>query len=261
MGKRSYDRGALELRPLVITPDVLPHAEGSAMIEFGKTKVLCAATVEESVPKFLAGKSVGWVTAEYDMLPRSTLTRTQRSRGANGVKGRTQEIQRLVGRALRAAVDTAALGPRQITVDCDVLVADGGTRTASITGGYVALALAMKWLHHKGLIVSPSTLQVAAISVGVVGGEVRVDLDYEEDSGADVDMNVVMTSANEFIEVQGTGEKSGFDRKTLDAMLAAAAPALDRLFSAQRQAVGASAAIHDPRPEGARRGTVTQVER
>jgi ribonuclease PH len=251
--KRSYDRSPLEMRPLTITPDTVPHAEGSATVEFGKTKVLCAASVEESVPRFLVGKGSGWVTAEYEMLPRSTLTRTSRSRGANGVKGRTQEIQRLVGRALRAAVDLTTLGPRTITIDCDVLIADGGTRTASITGGYVALALALKWIHGKGLMKAPpSTLQVAALSVGMIAGEVLVDLDYEEDSGADVDMNVVMTSAKELIEVQGTGEKSGFQRAQLDAMLDAALPVIDRIFAGQRHAIGESAALHDPRPAAAR---------
>jgi ribonuclease PH len=240
---RSFGRTSLETRPVKITPDTVPYAEGSALVEFGNTKVLCSATIEESVPKFLQGKGQGWVTAEYDMLPRATHTRNQRARGPNGVKGRTQEIQRLIGRALRAAIDTSALGSRSITVDCDVLQADGGTRTASITGGYVALALAMKWLHRKGLVkVSPATLQVAAISVGVVGGEVRVDLDYEEDSGADVDLNVVMTANDEFVEVQGTGEKTGFARAQLDAMLNAAAPAMQTLFAAQRRAIAESKA-------------------
>jgi ribonuclease PH len=238
---RSYGRTALEARPIIITPDAVPHAEGSALVEFGNTKVLCAATVEESVPKFLQGKGQGWITAEYDMLPRSTNTRTQRSRGANGVKGRTQEIQRLIGRALRSAVDLSVVGSRSITVDCDVISADGGTRTASITGGYVALALAMKWLHRRGLVkVSPATLQVAAISVGIIDGEVRVDLDYIEDSGADVDLNVVMTANEEFVEVQGTGEKTGFGRKQLDGMLDAAQPALQQIFTLQRRAIGDS---------------------
>ena len=240
--ERSFGRTAADPRPITITPDAVPQAEGSALIAMGNTRVLCAASVEESVPRFLQGKGTGWVTAEYDMLPRSTLTRTQRSRGANGLKGRTQEIQRLVGRALRAAVDLEALGPRTITVDCDCLSADGGTRTASITGGYVALALAMKWLHRRNLLKgSPSTLQVAAISVGIVGGNVLVDLDYVEDSSADVDLNVVMTGNKELVEVQGTGEKAGFPRSALEAMLTASEPALDLLFKAQREAIGAAA--------------------
>lgn len=221
-----------------ITPDAVPYAEGSALVEFGETKVLCAATVEEQVPKFLVGKNAGWVTAEYDMLPRATLTRSSRARGNREVKGRTHEIQRLIGRALRAAVDLKTLGPRQITVDCDVLVADGGTRTAAISGAYVALSLAVKWLHSRDLVSSPATMQVAAVSVGVIGGEVRVDLDYLEDSNADVDMNVVMTGNRELIEVQGTGEKTGFVRAVLDQMLDASMPALDALFKAQREAIG-----------------------
>ena len=238
---RSYGRTNFETRPITITPDAVPNAEGSALVEFGNTKVLCAATVEESIPKFLQGKGQGWITAEYDMLPRATNTRSQRSRGANGVKGRTQEIQRLIGRALRSAVDLSVVGPRSITIDCDVIQADGGTRTASITGGYVALALAMKWMHRRGMVkISPATLQVAALSVGIVDGEVRVDLDYIEDSSADVDLNVVMTANDEFVEVQGTGEKTGFPRKSLDGMLDAAQPALQHIFTLQRRAIGES---------------------
>lgn len=242
MRKRSFGRGPLEGRPVKITPNAVAYAEGSALVEIGDTRVLCAATVDETVPKFLMGKNAGWVTAEYSMLPRSTLTRTQRERGNVAVKGRTQEIQRLIGRALRAAVNLESMGPRQITVDCDVLQADGGTRTASITGGYVALALALKWMHKKGMIANaPSTMQVAAISVGLVDGEVFVDLDYPEDSTADVDLNVVTTANGELIEVQGTGERSGFPRETLTKMLDASGPAIDRLFQVQRHAVGAAA--------------------
>ena len=242
MRERSGKRGSLDPRPIKITPGAVPYAEGSALIEVGDTRVLCAATVDETVPKFLAGKNSGWVTAEYSMLPRATLTRTQRDRGPGGVKGRTQEIQRLIGRALRAAVSLEKMGPRQITVDCDVLQADGGTRTASITGGYVALALALKWMHKKGIIASPpSTLQVAAISVGLIDGEVFVDLDYPEDSTAEVDLNVVMTANGELVEVQGTGERAGFPRETLTKMLDASGPAIEKLFAAQRHAVGAAA--------------------
>ncbi|HVO30766.1 MAG TPA: ribonuclease PH [bacterium] len=238
---RSYGRGNLEARPVKITPDAVPHAEGSALVEFGDTRVLCAATVEENIPKWLQGKGGGWVTGEYDMLPRSTHTRTQRSRGAHGVKGRTHEIQRLIGRALRAGIDLTAIGPRTITVDCDVISADGGTRTAAVTGGFVAMALAARWIHRRGLVKEPiATLQVAAISVGVIAGEVKVDLDYSEDSNADVDSNLVMTANKEFIEVQGTGERTGFERKTLDAMIDAALPALDQLFVLQRRSIGES---------------------
>ena len=241
MRERSGKRSASDPRPLKITPGAVGYAEGSALIEIGNTRVLCAATVEEQIPKFLQGKNSGWVTAEYSMLPRATNTRTQRERGPHGMKGRTQEIQRLIGRALRAAVNLETLGPRQITVDCDVLQADGGTRTAAITGGYVALTLAMKWLQKKGLVASPSTLQVAAISVGLVDGSVFVDLDYGEDSTAEVDLNVVMTANGELVEVQGTGERAGFPRETLTKMLDAATPAIDKLFAAQRHAVGSAA--------------------
>jgi len=242
MRERSGKRGPLEGRPVKITPHAVAYAEGSALVEIGDTRVLCSATVDETVPKFLQGKSSGWVTAEYSMLPRATLTRSQRERGNTAVKGRTQEIQRLIGRALRAAVNLESMGPRQITVDCDVLQADGGTRTASITGGYVALALALKWMHKKGMIqAAPSTMQVAAISVGVIDGHVFVDLDYPEDSTADVDLNVVTTANGELIEVQGTGERAGFPRETLNKMLDAAGPAIDVLFAAQRHAVGAAA--------------------
>ena len=240
--KRSWDRGPLDGRPIKITPNAVAYAEGSALVEIGDTRVLCAATVDETVPKFLMGKNAGWVTAEYSMLPRSTLTRTQRERGNVAVKGRTQEIQRLIGRSLRQALDFGKLGERTVWIDCDVLQADGGTRTASITGGYVALALALKWMHKKGILAtSPSTLQVAAISVGLVEGTVFVDLDYPEDSTADVDLNVVMTANGELVEVQGTGERSGFPRETLTKMLDAAGPAIDKLFQAQRHAVGAAA--------------------
>ncbi len=235
---RSYERGATEIRPMTITAGAAPQAEGSALIELGRTRVLCTATVEEQVPRFLQGKGTGWITAEYDMLPRATQTRTPRARGPAGVKGRTHEIQRLIGRSLRAAVDLASIGPRTITIDCDCLVADGGTRTASITGGYVALALALKWMAKTGrMAAQPATLQVAAISVGLVDGEVRVDLDYDEDSRAEVDLNVVMTANRELIEVQGTGERSGFSRELLGRMLDGAEAATDRLFAAQRQAV------------------------
>src|SRR5450631_1184496 len=198
---RPDGRGLDQLRPTHIEINALPYAEGSALITAGDTRVLCAASVEERVPQFRKGSGRGWVTAEYAMLPRATLTRSERDGRRGRVDGRVQEIQRLIGRSLRAAVDFSRLGERSIYIDCDVLSADGGTRTASITGGYVALALAMKWLHRQGTIkVSPATLQVAAISGGVVAGEVRVDLDYVEDSSAEVDLNVVMTANGEFVE-------------------------------------------------------------
>src|SRR5947209_20037148 len=193
-----------QLRPVHLTVDFLDHAEGSVLIEMGKTRVLCAASVEEKVPPFLEGKGQGWVTAEYNMLPRATHTRSTRERDGR-VSGRTQEIQRLIGRSLRAVVDMAALGPRTITLDCDVLQADGGTRTASITGAYVALYRACSLLVKRGVLpLHPLKTSVAAVSVGVVGGEILLDLCYEEDSRADVDFNVVMTAQHQFVEVQGT---------------------------------------------------------
>jgi ribonuclease PH len=208
------------------------------IIEFGKTRVLCAASIEDRQPGFLRGTQSGWVTAEYSMLPRSTHTRTAREveRGRPG--GRTQEIQRLVGRSLRAVVDMELLGPRTITIDCDVLQADGGTRTASITGGYVALALALKTLTDPGTI-SPSVLtgQVAAVSVGVVDGQSVLDLCYEEDFAAEVDFNVVMTGTNDFVEVQGTAEGKPFSREKLDELLDLARHGVTELFEAQRTVI------------------------
>ena len=224
-----------ELRPITITTGAQAYAEGSCIIEFGMTRVLCSASIEDRQPAFLRGTQSGWVTAEYSMLPRSTHTRTQREveRGRPG--GRTQEIQRLVGRSLRGIVDLELLGPRTITVDCDVLQADGGTRTASVTGGYVALALALKKLTDDGT-VSPSVLagQVAAVSVGVVQGLNVLDLNYEEDFAAEVDFNVVMTGANEFVEVQGTAEGKPFSRETLDGLLDLARHGVSHLFQAQK---------------------------
>ena len=193
-----------------ITVDYLDYAEGSVLIEAGKTRVLCTASVEEKVPPFLEGKGQGWVTAEYDMLPRATHTRTSRERSGK-ISGRTQEIQRLIGRSLRAAVDMQALGPRTITLDCDVIQADGGTRTASVTGAYIALHRACSLLVKRGILpVLPIRTAVAAISVGVVKGDILLDLCYAEDSQADVDFNVVMTAEHKFIEVQGTGEGGVF---------------------------------------------------
>ncbi|HPH65704.1 MAG TPA: ribonuclease PH [Kofleriaceae bacterium] len=223
-----------ELRPLEIVPHFQKHAEGSALIKLGSTWVLCAASVEESVPPWMKGKGSGWLTAEYAMLPRSTHTRSKRDPG-----GRGKEIQRLIGRALRAAVDLKKLGERTINVDCDVLCADGGTRVSSITGAWIAIAFAIQKLVKDGKLADMSALlpPVAAVSVGVVNGEVVLDLPYEEDSKAEVDMNVVMNADGGLIEVQGTGEHGTFDRKQLDAMLNVAAVGIEQLVAAQRKAI------------------------
>jgi ribonuclease PH len=224
-----------QLRPLEIIPGFQKHAEGSALIKLGDTWVLCAASVENGVPPFLAGKNQGWLTAEYAMLPRSTHTRSKRDPG-----GRGKEIQRLIGRSLRAAIDLGQLGERTIAVDCDVLSADGGTRVASITGAWVALALALQKLVTNRQLPDLRALRppVAAISVGIVGGEVVLDLPYVEDSKADVDMNVVGDESGKLIEVQGTAEHGTFDRKQLDAMLELALAGLRQLAAAQRASCG-----------------------
>jgi ribonuclease PH len=225
-----------ELRQLTITPGAAPYAEGSALIVCGNTRVLCAATVEESVPGWLRGQGRGWVTAEYALLPRATHTRNRRER--NGAGGRTKEIERLIGRSLRAAVSLPALGERLITVDCDVLQADGGTRTASITGGYVALAQACGRLVERGaLAASPLLRAVAAVSAGVVGGELLLDLDYGEDSGAEMDCNIVMTDGGAFVEVQGTAEGEPVPRERLDALIDLAAGGIRQLLAAQLAAL------------------------
>jgi ribonuclease PH len=229
-----------ELRLLEIVPHFQKHADGSALIKTGDTWVLCAASIEATVPPFLAGKGVGWVTAEYAMLPGSTHTRTRRDPG-----GRGKEIQRLIGRALRAAVTTEALGERTITVDCDVLLADGGTRVASITGAWIAIALALQAQVARGTLASTDGIlaePLAAISVGIVDGEPRLDLAYREDSRADVDMNVVMTESGTLIEVQGTAERAPFSRAQLDAMLDLAASGIRTLCAEQRRTVAAAAA-------------------
>jgi len=234
---RIDDRSPSQLRPVRLTVDYLDYAEGSVVIEAGKTRVLCAASIEEKVPPFLEGKGQGWVTAEYSMLPRATHTRSPRERDGR-VSGRTQEIQRLIGRSLRAAVDLDKLGPRTITLDCDVLQADGGTRTASITGAYVALHRACSQLINKGLLsVHPVRTAVAAVSVGVVGGDIMLDLCYEEDSRADVDFNVVMTAEHEFIEVQGTGEGGVFSRATMDSLVKLAEQGISELLEVQKKYV------------------------
>ncbi len=225
-----------DLRRVRIETGALAYAEGSALISTGDTRVLCAVSVEEGVPRFLRGRSQGWLTAEYAMLPRSTLTRTPRSASSGG---RAREIQRLIGRSLRAVVDLRALGERTLTVDCDVLQADGGTRTAAITGAYVAVRQALDGMDARGeLSGSPLRAALAATSVGVVAGEVLLDLCYEEDSSAEVDVNIVMTDAGDFVEVQGTAEGAPFSRATLDSMLALGKRGIDSLLAAQREALG-----------------------
>jgi ribonuclease PH len=214
------------------------HAEGSVLVEFGDTRVLCTASIEDVVPQFLRGKARGWVTAEYGMLPRATHTRTPREAAKGKQSGRTQEIQRLIGRSLRAVIDGQALGERTITIDCDVLQADGGTRTAAITGGYVALAAACEALvKRRALARSPIHGQVAAVSVGIVGGVAVLDLDYLEDSQAETDMNVVMNNGGGFIELQGTAEGHAFRRHELDALLDLASSGIQQLFALQAQAL------------------------
>jgi ribonuclease PH len=215
------------------------YAEGSVLVEFGDTRVLCTASIEEGVPGFLRGKGQGWVTAEYGMLPRATHTRGAREAARGKQSGRTQEIQRLIGRSLRAALNLSALGERTVTLDCDVLQADGGTRTASVTGAYVALADACRKLVAEKGIVNPLHGQIAAVSVGIVGGRAMLDLDYSEDSTAETDMNVVMNSGGGFIEVQGTAEGHAMRRDELDALLALATRGTEQLFELQRAALGA----------------------
>lgn len=232
---RGDGRGVDELREVILTPGYLPHAEGSALIEMGKTRVICTASVEERVPPFLRGRGQGWVTAEYAMLPRATLQRTARATGRGGPSGRTHEIQRLIGRSLRAVVDMGLLGERTITLDCDVLQADGGTRTASITGAYTAFALACQHLIKTGKIArSPIKSEVAAISVGILNGTPLLDLDYEEDSKADVDMNIICAGDGRFIEVQGTAEKEPFTRAEMDNLLELAGLGIRKLVDIQR---------------------------
>jgi ribonuclease PH len=241
MTSRPSGRAPDQLRPVRFTRRFAKHAEGSVLVEFGDTHVLCTASVEDTVPGFLRGKGQGWVTAEYGMLPRSTHTRMAREAARGKQSGRTQEIQRLIGRSLRAVVDLKALGERTITLDCDVLQADGGTRTASITGGYVALAEACERLAKRKLIAaSPLHGQVAAISVGICAGVPVLDLDYAEDSHAETDMNVVMNNGGGFVEVQGTAEGHAFRRHELDALLNLAATGIGELFALQAQALEAT---------------------
>jgi ribonuclease PH len=234
--KRLDGRAYNELRPIKIIPGYQSFAEGSALIKLGKTHVLCAVSVEERVPAFLKGSGTGWITAEYAMLPRATSTRTQRDSTVGHVTGRNQEIQRLIGRSLRAAADLTKLGERTLTVDCDVIQADGGTRTAAITGSYVALYKAMETLQNMGLLSSiPLKCAVAATSVGIVNTDMLLDLCYDEDSRAGVDFNVVMTSKGEFVEVQGTAEGKPFSKATIDDLLALAEKGIRQLFQAQQE--------------------------
>lgn len=226
-----------ELRKVVITPEVSRHAEGSVTIEMGHTRVLCTASVDTMVPKWLQGTGQGWVSAEYGMLPRSTHTRISRDKAANS--GRTQEISRLIGRSLRAAVDLKALGERQIQIDCDVLQADGGTRTAAITGGFVALAMALNFLKNQGAFPAlPLKNYVAAVSVGLLNDSLLLDLNYEEDSACGTDMNFVLTSKEEFVEVQGTAEGQTFTKKQMDQMTEAAMHGCRQLFAKQAEIIG-----------------------
>ncbi|MBS0417501.1 MAG: ribonuclease PH [Proteobacteria bacterium] len=235
---RPSNRAADELRPVTFTRRFTKHAEGSVLVQFGDTHVLCTASVEDTVPSFLRGKGQGWVTAEYGMLPRSTHTRSAREAAKGKQSGRTQEIQRLIGRSLRAVTDLKALGERTVTIDCDVLQADGGTRTASITGGFVALADACeKLVARRAIGASPLHGQIAAISVGIYNGTPVLDLDYAEDSTAETDMNVVMNNGGGFVEVQGTAEGHAFRRHELDALLNLAATGIGRLFALQTQAL------------------------
>lgn len=246
---RSDGRAPDQLRPVSIEPGFLKYAEGSALITVGNTRVLCAATVEEKVPPWLKGRGVGWVTAEYSMLPRATQERTQREAAKGRLGGRTHEIQRIIGRALRAVTDTAKLGERTVWIDCDVLQADGGTRTASVTGAYVALALALRAGDGFSGSKWPLTGMIAATSVGVVRGVPLLDLAYDEDSQAHTDMNVFMTDAGKYVEIQGTAEAAPFDRSELDVMLGLAERGIRQLFDAQRKVLTAagvpvSAGVH-----------------
>lgn len=236
---RSDQRGPADLRPLQLTPHCSMHAEGSVLIEAGHTRIICTASAEDRVPPFLRGSGKGWVTAEYGMLPRATSTRTTREASKGKVGGRTQEIQRLIGRSLRAVTRLDQLGERTVWIDCDVIQADGGTRTASITGGFVALVLALEKLRQAGTLSTlPVDDYVAAISVGIVGGMPVVDLAYEEDSSADVDMNVVKTGNGRFIEVQGTAEGEPFGQEALTELLRLADNAISTLVGLQRDVVG-----------------------
>ncbi|MBF0386873.1 MAG: ribonuclease PH [Candidatus Omnitrophica bacterium] len=234
--KRGDGRDPDQLRKITVQKNYFKHAEGSCLIAFGDTKVACSASVEDGVPPFLKGKGQGWVTAEYGMLPRSCTQRISREKG--GASGRTQEIQRLIGRSLRAVVDMKKLGERTVKIDCDVIQGDGGTRTAAITGGYIALALALKKIRKSGLIADwPLTRQIAAVSAGVFNGTPVLDLNYAEDSKAEVDMNIVMVTGGDFVEVQGTAEGQPFSRKDMEAMFKLAEKGIRELFVVQNKAL------------------------
>lgn len=241
MTTRADGRADDELRPISFTRGFTSHPAGSVLVEFGQTRVMCTASVNDGVPPWRRGSGLGWLTAEYAMLPAATHERSSRESVKGRVGGRTHEISRLVGRSLRACIDLGALGENTIALDCDVLQADGGTRTAAITGAYVALADAVTWLRAAGKLSDPQPLSCAigAVSVGVVDGRVRLDLPYEEDSRAEVDMNVVATDAGTLVEVQGTGEGATFARSTLDALLDVAAVGAEKLFEAQREVLAA----------------------
>lgn len=235
---RLNGRTAEQLREIKVTKDFNIYAEGSVLIEFGHTRVICTATISEKVPPFLRNKGKGWLTAEYSMIPRATGERNQRESAKGKLGGRTMEIQRLIGRALRAAIDLDKLGERTVTIDCDVIQADGGTRTTSITGGYIALSLAVNKLLEAGTLKeNPLKPNVAAISVGIVGGHPVLDLDYLEDSAAEVDMNVIMNGAGEFVEVQGTGEEATYTRKQLNQMLDLAEKGIDEIIALQNRII------------------------
>jgi len=236
---RTDGRTPADLRPVKVTRGYLKFAEGSVLIEMGDTKVICAATVEERVPPFLIGKGKGWMTAEYSMLPRSSQKRIQRESSAGKVGGRTHEIQRLIGRSLRAVTDLSALGERTIYIDCDVLQADGGTRTASITGAYIAVYETLEALVKKGVIKSMPLLDsVAAVSVGIVGNRALLDLNYDEDSTAEVDMNIIMTGSGKFVEVQGTAETEPFSKESLAELISLASKGISELASIQKNSLG-----------------------
>lgn len=236
---REDGRAENQLRKIKITRDFNLYAEGSVLIEFGNTKVICTASVSEKVPPFLKGQGKGWITAEYSMIPRATGERNQRESAKGKLSGRTMEIQRLIGRALRTAIDLDKLGERTVTIDCDVIQADGGTRTTSISGGYIALALAMKKLVNEGILAeNPIISNVAAISVGIVGGIPMLDLKYSEDSAAEVDMNVVMNGEGRFVEVQGTGEEATYTRAELNELLDLAEAGINEIIELQNRVIG-----------------------
>jgi ribonuclease PH len=238
MFQRSFDRGPRDLRPVTIEPGYLKNAEGSAMIWMGDTQVLCAASVEPRVPGWLRGSGTGWVTAEYGMLPRATNTRNAREAARGKQGGRTQEIQRLIGRSLRASIDMQALGEQTITLDCDVIQADGGTRTASVTGAWVALAMAIEWMQRAGSMpTSPLKTQVGAVSAGIFEKQLLLDLDYREDSAAGVDFNVVMLGTGQLVEVQGTAEGEPFSQDQMGEMANMASGGIKQLFAAQKAAL------------------------